>query len=121
MRRQWRDIEQDALKCLGKAGAAEGRRECADHGDADLYRREETIGVLGQFQCDCRAMATKRRLLFQAALARRDDRDLGSREESVCKDENKNNQQFEHYCSCHSSSPNRIRLKHWKQNLLISG
>ena len=74
-------------------------RENADQGDADLYGREEPVGVFGQFQGLAGACAALPGLHLQIRAAGRYERDLRHGEQPVEQDQQQNDENF-HGMSC---------------------
>ena len=98
--------EQDLGEAVAERRAGEGAGQDADKGDADLDRRQEPSGILGQPEGggSARASAVGHRL--QAGLAGRDDGQFGQREETVQADQKDGYAEFEHgvfRCSGHRS------------------
>ena len=79
---------------VGQRRTAERRRGGADHGDADLHRGQETLGVLLQRQQGARAAPPVGDELLQARLADGDDGDLGAGEDAVGEDEGEDDDQL---------------------------
>ena len=74
-------------------------RENADQGDADLYGREEPVGVFGQFQGLTGACAALPGLHLQIRAAGRNECDLRHGEQPVEQDQQQNDENF-HGMSC---------------------
>ena len=75
---------------IGKGRAAQCAGQDADHGDADLYGREEAAWIALQLERDLRTSAAELDAALQADAACGNDGHLGEGEEPVQQDEQKN-------------------------------
>ncbi len=88
----------DALDQIGQPGAQAdgrgGRSEEAHQRDADLNRRQEAAGIIGQVEQHLRRLVAVFDQLFQAQLGDADHRNLRRGEKSVERDQHGEEQKF---------------------------
>ena len=105
-RREAGDARERVIERLGQPGAAEGARDDADQGDADLHRREHAAGIARERQRQARAAAALARQPLQPGRPRRDHGDLGHGEEAVQQHQRQNDEDLE---QGHGPLPNASR------------
>ena len=88
--------EQDLREALAERRTGEGAGQDADKGDADLNRRQEPSGILGQFEGGGSARASVVGHRLQAGLASRDNGQFGQCEEAVQANQKDGNSEFKH-------------------------